>query len=128
MNGVAQNSLVIRANYRKTTYRQQSGRYTPQRFGRQSWYRFLENRTAISNSEVHGEPTERQSRLIEHMINAEWQALKLEAEAETAKTGREQYGRLRLAADFRRQLLLLDRELARTTLSSAASRERGRRG
>jgi hypothetical protein len=49
------------------------------------------------------------------MINAEWQALKLEAAVEAVETGKEQYAALHLAAEFRRQLLLLDRDLAQTT-------------
>jgi hypothetical protein len=121
MNGALQNSPIIRENYRKFTYRQQSGRYTPQRFGQQSWYRFLENRAAIYVDEVGGEPSQRQSRLIEQMVNAEWQALKLERQAENIEDARDLLRFVDAAAEWRRQLLLLDRELAATMRRAAAS-------
>lgn len=114
MDGV-QNTSELREGARRTWHRQ-TGRYTPHRFGRQSWHRFLDDRTKILVRRVGGHPDERQGALIEAMINAEWQALKLEAEAEAAGApAKERYNALHLAAEFRRQLLLLDRDLTSTT-------------
>jgi hypothetical protein len=53
--------------------------------------------------------------LIEAMINAEWRALELEADAGAAETKKEKHTALNLAAKWRRQLLLLDRDLVRAT-------------
>jgi hypothetical protein len=103
------------------TMRRQLGRSTPRRYdSQQSWHRFSRDRRGALIERVGGKPDIRQAHLIDQMSHVEWQALKLEAEAEAAKTGKEQYDRLRLAADFRRQLLLLDRELALTTKRSTA--------
>src|SRR5215470_5283338 len=104
------------------TLRRQLGRLTPRRFNsRQSWHRFSRDRRAGLIESVGGKPDVRQAHLIDQMVKTEWQALKLEAEAETANTGKERYGRLRLATDYRRQLLLLDRDLAKTIPKRASA-------
>jgi hypothetical protein len=97
------------------TVRRQLGRSTPRRYNsQQSWRRFSRDRRGALIDRVGGKPNIRQAHLIDQMVTAEWRALQLEAEADAAKTGRERYGRLRIAADYRKQLLLLDRELDRT--------------
>jgi hypothetical protein len=114
MDGAAHNIPEVTARPRRRTYHRQLGRYEPLRFGPRSWYRFRDDRTAISCRRVRGQPDERQAGIIEAMFNAEWQALRLEAEAEAAETAKERYSTLHLAVEFRRQQLLLDRDLAAT--------------
>jgi hypothetical protein len=53
--------------------------------------------------------------LIDSMVNAEWQALLLERKAAEATTDWVATHSLRLGAEFRRILLLLDRDFDRTT-------------
>jgi hypothetical protein len=105
---------TITEGYRKVTYRQQVGLYTPFRFETRSWYRFVQDRTANLLRRIGGSPDERQSGLIEQAIRCEWQALKLEAEAETADSDHSRHTKLRIAASYRRALLLADRDLAWT--------------
>jgi hypothetical protein len=50
--------------------------------------------------------------LIDEMINAEWQARRLEAQALT-ETGRTAFHIMRLAAEYRRLYRLADRDLDR---------------
>jgi hypothetical protein len=72
---------------------------------------------------VGGEPDDRQARIIDQMVHAEWQAVKIEAEADATTSEKARYGRLKLAAEYRRQLLLLDRDLAVATRRAASTPE-----
>jgi|SRR6516165_6232993 hypothetical protein len=100
----------------------QLGRLTPRRYdSQQSWHRFARDRRGTLIERVGGKPDIHQAHLIDQMCHVEWQALKLESEAETAKTAKDHYGRLRLAADYRRQLLLLDRELVAASKRAASA-------
>jgi hypothetical protein len=69
---------------------------------------------------VGGEPDERQALLIAQMVAVEWSALEAEATARTL-SGRPQIDALKLGAEFRRQLLLLDRDLAWATRAREAA-------
>jgi hypothetical protein len=117
------------AGARILTHRRQLGRLTPRRFTRPAWYRFSRDRRAGYIRRIGSDPDERQALLIEQMVQAEWSALVCDrrvAEAEArvaeakgarAKTNAAKDGleAMRRAAEFRRMLILLDRDLNRAT-------------
>jgi hypothetical protein len=101
---------------RMLTQRRELGRLTPRRFTQTARWRFNADRRGSYLRRIGGPPDERQALIIAQMVSAEWQALvcehnaakAAEADAEAATKA------LRLAAEFRRQLMLLDRDLAAT--------------
>ena len=95
------------------TQRHELGRLTPRRFSQTARWRFNQDRRGGYLRRIGGPPDERQALIISQMIGAEWQALVCEHNAANADV-RAATEALRLAAEFRRQLLLLDRDLAQT--------------
>jgi hypothetical protein len=92
----------------------QLGRSTPHTFDKHAKSRFGKQRRASYLRRVGGEPDDRQAFLIDAMLHAEWTALQLEAKAQNEE-GKTAFLLLQQAAEYRRQLLLADRELARAT-------------
>jgi len=121
MEVAAPNIMPSREISRRSTYHRQLGRMQPVRFSPHSRWRFQADRAAILLRRVGGQPDERQAHLIDQMIHAEWQALMLGHEAKTAASEQLKYRRIDLAQEARRQLLLLDRELAATTRQARAA-------
>jgi hypothetical protein len=102
------------------THRRELGRSNPRSFSQHSWWRFRQHRRGILIRRIGGEPDERQAGLIEAMVTAEWHALRLEAQAR-GEAGKAVLETLRLAAEYRRQLLLADRDLAAATRQAQAA-------
>jgi hypothetical protein len=103
-----------RGNSRILTQRREIGRSTPRAFTRTCWWRFASDRRGGYIRRVGGQPDERQGLIIAQMIEAEWNKLRCEHEARSA-TGKAAYELMKLAAEWSRQLLLLDRALASAT-------------
>jgi hypothetical protein len=99
------------------------GRITPRRFSAPAKWRFRQDRRTAYLRRCGGEPSERQAMIIDQMLTSEWTALQLEAKAKN-ETGKAALDMLRVAAEYRRQLLLLDKELAGTTRRQPAARPR----
>lgn len=99
---------------RMLTQRRELGRLNPRRFTQTARWRFNADRRGSYLRRVGGQPDERQALIIAQMIGAEWQALVCEHNAANADA-RTATEALRLAAEYRRQLMLLDRDLALTT-------------
>ena len=72
----------------------------------------MQERRALLVERVGGKPDERQAALIEEMINTEWQALRLEAQA-LSEAGKVMLLTMKLAAEYRRLYRLADRDLDR---------------
>jgi hypothetical protein len=98
----------------KVSYRNPLGRLRPVSFSDKSLSRFRDDRIGEYRERIGGEGDERQRLIIEQMISAEWQKLRCENEAQRA-TGKDAYDLMRLAAEWSRQLILLDRNLASAT-------------
>ena len=113
MPGHSATSRIISQHPIRITHGRQLGRHMPRTFTRKSWWLFLSRRRTALVGTVGGQPDERQGRLIETLIRVEWAALESEETARTLK-GKAKIDALRLAAEYRRQMLLLDRDLART--------------
>jgi hypothetical protein len=107
------------ARPRTLTPRNPLGRYIPKAVSEPARWRFTRDRREGYLRRIGGAPDERQALIITQMIDAEWQAWVCERKAAEANA-RVATEALRLAAEFRRQLMLLDRDLARTTTSPAA--------
>src|SRR6516164_11579003 len=109
------------ASARTHTHRDPLGRYTPVSFSPNARWKFVRSRRASYVRRIGGDPDEREALIISQMIEAEWSALQAEAEARQL-TGKLRLASLRIAAEHRRQLLLLDRDLAATTRARAAAK------
>jgi hypothetical protein len=135
----AMTASVSLARPRSVSHRNVLGRYVPKRFSAPSRWRFVRDRQAGYVRRVGGGvPTEHQALIIQQMIDAEWSALicdrraaeadrrAAEATSARAKTSAAKDARdaLSQAVNFRRLLLLLDRDLARATPRPAPPTER----
>ena len=100
---------------RSVNFRDPLARYTPRNTSYQSARRFYRERLTEYFRRVGGSPNEHEAQLIDQMINEEWQALRLEGEAGETEDEKKRYGRLRQALDYRRLLMLHDRELTTAT-------------
>jgi hypothetical protein len=89
------------------------GRLQPRTFREEGWWRFSRDRRRGYVRRLGGPPDERQGLLISQLVTAEWNKLKCEHEARGV-SGKAAYDLMKLAAEWSRQLLLLDRDLART--------------
>jgi len=105
---------------RPGTARNPLGRYKPTNSSAKTRWRFVRERRTEYLRRVGGVADDRERLLITQMIEAEWSALLSEAEARQLE-GKLRLASLRIAAEHRRQLLLLDRDLV------VAIRERERR-
>jgi hypothetical protein len=99
---------------RRSSRRQEIGRLMPRAFTKTCFWRFGQDRRRGYIRRLGAPPDERQALLITQMVEAEWNKLRLEHEAKSA-TGKAGLERMRLSAEWSRQLLLLDRDLARAT-------------
>ena len=92
------------------------GRLTPRSVSDDARLRFeKERRNGYLRRIGGGPPDERQSFLIDQMMLSEWRAFELEERAKRSRSSRAAASMWRQAAEYRRQLLLADRELARAT-------------
>jgi hypothetical protein len=103
------------------TVKAQLRRVMPRTFNEQSWHYFERDRRRSLIARCGGWAGEGEAYLIDQIINAEYQALKLEAAAEAAEREKDRYGRLRLATEYRRQLLLHERDLIAATKRKMAA-------
>jgi hypothetical protein len=111
---------VSLARPRSVSYRNVLGRYVPKRFSAPSRWRFVRDRQAGYLRRIGGGvPTEHQALIIQQLIEAEWSKLRCEHEAKNV-AGKAVYELLRLAAEWSRQVLLLDRALVARRLTMAA--------
>jgi hypothetical protein len=98
---------------RMLTGRRELGRLTPRRYTQTARWRFNADRRGSYLRRIGGPPDERQALIVDQMINAEWRALVCENKATNAEAGAAMRQE-QLATEWRRQLLLLDRDLAAT--------------
>jgi len=85
----------------------------PRSFSAPCRWRFDRDRRAAYVKRCGGSLSEAQALIVDQLIAAEWMALKTERDA-AAVQGRDRIDLMRLAAEHRRQVLLLNRDIERT--------------
>jgi hypothetical protein len=102
------------AKTRRNSRRSAIGRMVPRSFSEPCRWRFDRDRRAGYVRRCGGALTDAQALIVDQMIRAEWLALRTERDAAEAAEPRDRAELLRLAAEHRRQLLLLNRDLEKT--------------
>src|SRR5215831_8383103 len=102
-------STALNLSRPAASFRNPLGRYMPQSFNIRARWKFAQARRAEYLRRVGGDPDDRQVLIISSMIEAEWSALQSEAQAKE-EIGRLRLASLRIAAEHRRQIILLDRD------------------
>jgi hypothetical protein len=116
--GMSEARVLVPA--RIISYRNPLGRYRPTKVTPVTRWKFGRRRREEYLRRIGGEPDHRQAELIARLIDAEWRIIELEDRARQATDRGAIEHCERLVAEYNRQMVLLDRDLAAATKAAAA--------